>query len=145
MKKTVQLFTLFAALLVIGTIASCTRTCDLGYEGDHCVDPVRAKFLGTFSGSEACAAATDTFSVAFSEVSNDVTKIRINNINNLSTNAIGTVLENGSISLAQQSFGNGGTINGSLTMVAGKIQLDYHITFDPSTGSQDITCTWVQN
>lgn len=145
MTKKIQLLFLFTALVTIATITSCTRTCDLGYEGDHCVDPVRVKFLGTFSGSEACAAATDTFSVAFSEVANDVTKVRINNINNLSTNATGTVLENGSISLAQQSFGNGGTINGSLTMVNGKIQLDYHITFDPSTGSQDITCTWVQN
>ncbi|HLP18904.1 MAG TPA: hypothetical protein VK174_01310 [Chitinophagales bacterium] len=145
MKKKIQLLSFFAAMVVIVTIASCTRTCDLGYEGDHCVDPVRAKFIGTFSGSETCGTTTDTFSVAISEVSNDVTKIRINNIANTSLNATGTVLENGSITLAPQAFGNGGNINGSVTFTGGKVNLAYHISYDPASGLPDITCNWLQD
>ncbi len=122
-------------------IASCTRTCDLGYEGDHCTTPVRDKFIGTFSGSQTCSAATDTFSIEIGEVAGDVTKIKIYNIYNVGVNTIGTVLANGSVTIAPQALGVGGNISGDIT-ASGKIRINYLVTV---TGLPDASCSWVQH
>lgn len=136
--------TLFVAL-GIGSIVlmnSCKYTCDLGYEGDNCTTPVRDKYIGTFSGNELCGSATDSFNIAISEVSNDVTKIRLTNLHNANNqNATGTVLENGSITIPSQAFGSGGNINGTVTLVNGKVTVEYVVKAD---GVPDAACTWVQ-
>ncbi len=139
MKNIIKTILGITAIAVLFTIASCTRVCDLGYEGDHCVTPVRDKFAGTFNGTQTCSAATDTFSIAIIPISGDVTKIKINNIYNAGFNTIGTVLANGSITIAPQTFGTG-TISGSVTN-NGKINISYVVTI---AGLTDANCTWVQ-
>jgi len=135
--------TLTGGLLVLALafISSCTRVCDLGYEGDHCVTRVTDKYLGTFSGKETCGSVTDSFNVAITEVAGDVSKIKIYNVHNVNLNAIGTVLDNGSIAIASQSFGTG-NISGSVTLVGGKKSISYLIV---ASGYPDASCTWVQN
>lgn len=129
----------------IGAVAllnSCKYTCDLGYEGDNCTTAVREKYLGTFSGNELCGSAADSFNIALSEVANDVTKIRLTNLHNANNqNAIGTVLENGSVTIPSQAFGSGGNINGTVTLVNGKVNVEYVVKAD---GVPDAACTWVQ-
>src|SRR6185295_13142708 len=89
---------------IIAAIGSCTKTCDIGYEGDHCTTPVRDKYTDTLQGHQTCGSATDTFSIIITEISGDVTKMRIHNISNLGLNTTATVIENGSVTIASQSF-----------------------------------------
>ena len=130
-------------LLLAGfaALSSCSKVCDTGYEGEHCTTEVRTKYLGTFSGRQTCGAVTDTFTVAIGTVANDVTKIKIYNIYNSTLNATGTVLDNGSITIASQSLGSG-TISGSVTNSSGKINIAYTVSVQ---GSVVDNCTWVQN
>ncbi len=141
--KNIKTMICAAAIGGLAFVASCKYTCDLGYEGDHCTTPVRTKYIGTFTGNELCGSATDSFAIAITEVSNDVTKIRLINLHNANNQtAIGTVMENGAITIAPQVFGNGGNINGTVTLVNGKVNVAYVVK---ATGVPDVTCTWVQN
>ena len=133
------------AIIVIAgitAIASCTKTCDLGYEGDHCTTRATDKYVGTFSGRENCGGPTDTFSVAITAITGDVTKVKINNIYNAGLNTTtGTLLDNGSISIASQPLGTA-TISGNVTVISGKINIAYLIN---GGGVSNVNCTWVQN
>ncbi len=142
MNKTTKTLLAIVALATIICISSCTRTCDLGYEGANCTARVTDRYIGTFSGRETCDAITDTFTVAITEVAGDVTKIKIYNVHNTNISATGTVLDNGAIALASQSFGTG-NISGSVTIDAsGKKTISYLIVAD---GYPDANCSWVQN
>jgi hypothetical protein len=60
----------------------------------------------------------------------------------LTLTPLGTVLENGSVALASQSFGTG-NISGSVTIDAsGKKTVSYLIV---ASGYPDANCSWVQN
>lgn len=142
MNKTTKTLLAVVALATLISISSCTRTCDIGYEGDNCTARVTDRYIGTFSGRETCGAVTDTFTVDITEVAGDVAKIKIYNIHNTNINATGTVLENGSVALASQSFGTG-NISGSVTIDAsGKKTVSYLIV---ASGYPDANCSWVQN
>ncbi|HRG90445.1 MAG TPA: hypothetical protein PLW44_15595 [Chitinophagales bacterium] len=142
MTKNIKTLICATAVAGLAFMASCKYTCDLGYEGDNCTTPVREKYLGTFSGNELCGSAADSFNIAISEISNDVTKVRFTNLHNANNQtATGTVLENGSITIPSQAFGSGGNINGTLTMVNGKISVEYLVKID---GLPDAACTWIQ-
>ena len=142
MNKTTKAILALVAVATVISISSCTRTCDIGYEGANCTARVTDKYIGTFSGRETCGAVTDTFTMAITEVAGDVAKIKIYNIHNTNINATGTVLDNGSVALASQSFGTG-NISGSVTIDAsGKKTVSYLIVAD---GYPDANCSWVQN
>ena len=142
MNKTTKTLLAVVALATLISISSCTRTCDIGYEGDNCTARVTDRYIGTFSGRETCGAVNDTFTVDITEVAGDVAKIKIYNIHNTNIHATGTVLENGSVALASQSFGTG-NISGSVTIDAsGKKTVSYLII---ASGYPNANCSWVQN
>jgi len=122
-------------------VSSCTKVCDTGFEGNTCDSLVRTKYLGTFMGQENCGNPGDTFLVAFSAVNQDPQKILITNIYNANNlNAYGTVLPNGSVTIAPQEFGTG-IISGDLVYNGGKLVLEYKITVQ---GLDVVTCNWVK-
>ena len=140
MKKIFNSFLIVAVMASVATISSCTKTCDLGYEGDNCKTEVRAKYLGNFNGSEACTSGTTPVSVNGVTVSGDVVKVTFTNLYGAGFNTTGTVQADGSITIANQSFGTG-QISGSATINAGKIVITYTVT---SGGASD-ACTWTQS
>lgn len=140
MKKVFSTFVAIALMGAVASINSCTKTCDLGYEGSDCKTEVRAKYLGAFNGTEACTSGNSTIAVNITTVSGDVTKVNFNNLYGASFNNTGTVQADGSITLANQSFGTG-QISGSATVDAGKVKVTYTVT----AGGASDACTWTQN
>jgi hypothetical protein len=124
-------------ILILG---GCKPSCDLGYEGNHCTTPVRNKYLGVFAGGQTCGAVSDTCTITITEITGDVTKVRIRNINGQGVNTTGTLTDDGSISIVNQNFA-GATLNGSVTYTD-KIRISYIIT---GSGVADSSCTWQQN
>lgn len=132
-----------AAVFLLGfAFSSCTKVCNLGYEGSDCKTAIVTKYIGSFSGQETCAAATDSFLVAFWAPTGDSTKLNIMNLYNTNLICTGNVLANGSIAIPYQNFGNSGFINGDVTLTGGKIRVNYHLKI---TGLSDVTCSWQQN
>ncbi len=133
--------TVLLLLAATAGLSSCTKVCDTGYEGPKCDSLVRGKYLGVFMGQENCGTPGDTFLVAFSAVNQDPQKILITNIYNANNlNAYGTVLANGSVTIAPQEFGTG-TISGDLVYNGGQLVLEYQIKVQ---GLNTATCNWVK-
>ncbi|MBK7147848.1 MAG: hypothetical protein IPH78_03265 [Bacteroidetes bacterium] len=138
-----KVFRTFVAIALVGTIAgvnSCTKTCDLGYEGDDCKTEVRTKYLGAFNGTESCTTGNSTIAVNITSVASDVTKVNFNNLYGAAFNNTGTVQADGDITIANQTFGTG-QISGSATVDAGKVKVTYTVT----AGGASDACTWTQN
>lgn len=140
MKKIFNSFLVVAVMASVASISSCTKTCDLGYEGSNCKTEVRAKYLGNFNGSEACTSGTSTIAVNVLTVTSDVTKVTFSNLYGAGFNTTGTVQADGSITIATQTFGTG-SISGSGAINAGKVKVTYVVT---AGGAAD-NCTWTQS
>jgi len=137
-------FKTFCLLVVIAVIVannSCTKVCSIGLEGSNCKDTVAQKYYGTFSGSQLCGSAVDTFNIAISPYGNDLSKLNITNIYNAGIYCYGDILPNGSATIPYQTFGNAGYISGDITIEGGKLKLSYLIKL---TGLSDAACTWQQ-
>jgi hypothetical protein len=137
-----KVFKTFIAIALVGSIAginSCTKTCDLGFEGDDCKTEVRAKYLGALNGNEACDSGDAIIGITVTEVSSDVTKVNFSNLYGAGFNSVGTVQADGDIVIANQAFGTG-QISGSATIDAGKVKVTY--TLNGGGGSD--ACTWTQ-
>src|SRR5579863_9624994 len=48
MKKVLKLYVLFLGVILLITVAACTKLCDSGYEGGNCNVEIRAIFEGTW-------------------------------------------------------------------------------------------------
>jgi len=140
MKKIFKAFAGVAVVAALSMISSCTKTCDLGYEGDNCKTEVRTKYLGNFNGSEACSSGNSTIAVNVITVSGDVTKVTFANLYNAGFNTTGTVQADGSITIANQAFGTG-QISGTAEIASGKVKVTYTVT----GGGVSDACTWTQN
>lgn len=140
MKKIFKAFAGVAVLAALTTISSCTKTCDLGYEGDNCKTEVRTKYLGNFNGTESCTSGNSTIAVNAITVANDVTKITFSNLYNAGFNTTGIVQADGSITISNQSFGTG-QISGTAEIASGKVKITYTVT----AGGVSDACTWTQS
>lgn len=140
MKKVFKSFIAIALVGTIATVNSCTKTCDLGYEGDDCKTEVRTKYLGAFNGTESCTTGSSPIAVNVTSVAGDVTKVNFNNLYGAAFNNTGTVQADGNITIANQAFGTG-QISGSATVDAGKVKVTYTVT----AGGASDACTWTQN
>jgi len=140
MKKIFNSFLVVAVMASVATISSCTKTCDLGYEGDNCKTEVRTKYVGAFNGTESCTSGTSTVSVTVTTVAGDVTKVNFSNLYGATFNTTGTVQADGTITIANQAFGTG-QISGSATINAGKVKVTYTVT----AGGASDACTWTQS
>jgi|ERR1043165_2111812 hypothetical protein len=138
MRNFIKTFLLLAVTGVLG-VTSCTKVCDIGYEGPNCDSLVRGKYLGFYMGDENCGSSGDSFNVALSAVQQDPKLVLITNIYNANNlNAYATVLANGSLTIALQEFGTG-TISGDLTLSGGKPHLNYRVNIP---GQNSVVCSW---
>jgi hypothetical protein len=140
MKKIFNSLFIAAAITGIFSVSSCTKTCDVGYEGDNCKTEVRTKYLGNFNGTEVCNQTNVTIAVNALTVSSDVVKVTFFNLYGAGYNTTGTVQSDGTITIATQAFGTG-SISGSASIVSGKVKIEYVIT----AGGQSDNCTWTQS
>lgn len=141
MKKILNSLFIMAAVTAMFSVTSCTKTCDLGYEGSDCKTETRAKYLGNFNGTEVSTlAGTGPVSVNATSVNGDVTKVNFYNIYDAGFNTTATLQADGSLNIATQSFGTG-QISGSAVITGGKVKITYTIT---AGGTAD-ACTWTQN
>ncbi len=138
MKQSINISIILLALISI-TAASCKRTCDIGYEGKHCVTEVREKYIGRFAGSWSCPNSGSSDSVFIATNAADVTRVTFRNIQGKSVNVTGIVQTDGTINIASQNFA-GNTIAGNMTMEAGKIKITYTVTDSVANN-----CMWIQN
>ena len=139
MKKLFRPFLIVAVAASLFAVSSCTKTCDDGFEGDNCKTEVRAKYLGTYNGTETCSGGSSSVTIDLLTLG-DVVKVNIKNLYDANFVTEGTVLSDGTINIANQSFGSG-TISGTAKIEAGKIKITYTVT---AGGTAD-GCTWTQN
>jgi hypothetical protein len=142
--RTIHKLSLLLFVTLTITIAGCKRICDIGYEGKHCLDEVRIKYLGRFEGSRTCETTSGTDSVFISTVDADVTKVIIRNLNNQPKNTTGTVQTDGTLLITDQIYGSGAHITGAVKIEADKIKINYTLVYD-SPDSTTKNCLWIQN
>lgn len=110
--------------------------CPVGYEGTTCATLSRDKFIGTYTGSEACTIGTDTYSIQITANSNDI-KFNIINLYNQSFTAIADANGN-SFTIPSQTVGAGVTASGSGSITGNSISITYTLTDATTTN----TCTY---
>lgn len=118
-----------------GTCVDGDCVCATGYEGTDCSTLVRAKFIGNYNTNETCDSGADSYAVSVTAGSSD-TEVEISNLYAAGLFTTGTVNANGSITIANQVFGNG-TISGTITENGGVLTITYTV----AVAGQSDTCT----
>ncbi|HMG14734.1 MAG TPA: hypothetical protein VK590_04770 [Saprospiraceae bacterium] len=124
-----------------GQCAEGVCICDVGYEKDattgECSVEQRAKFFGTYQGSETCTVGTDNYSITLASSASGIDKVVLSNVYNQGVTLTGSV--NGtSLTIAAQSVTVGAstyTFSGTGTYTAGTpptIKIEYSIQGTPS-------------
>ncbi len=118
-------------------------TCDIGYEGANCATLSRAKFIGTYTGSEICTTGTDNYTVTISENSSNDLFLTYTNLYNESITATCTMTGSTAFSFAgtQVVGGTPVTFSGTASLVGSTITVTYTIT----NSSTSNTCTFTGN
>jgi hypothetical protein len=114
---------------------NCTCVCGTNYEGTKCETLVRAKFIGSFNGTEACTSGNDTYAVTVTAGSGDGDVI-IGNLYNAGFFVNATVNATGGLTIASQSFGTG-TVSGSATISGNTLTVTYTV----ASGGLSDSCT----
>ncbi|MBP6731175.1 MAG: hypothetical protein KA149_03905 [Chitinophagales bacterium] len=126
-------------------IASCTTEeglCAPGLEGSDCKTETRARFLGSFTGRQACTTGSDSLTIGISAVTGDFSKVEITGLYiQPGFKITGTTLTDGSIKIAEQPFGTG-QIRGLALFEDSKLKITFGIT--ENAGSPADSCTWIQ-
>lgn len=118
-----------------GTCVEGDCVCATGYEGTNCETLVRAAFLGNYNITETCDSGSDSYAVTVTAGTSD-TEVEIENLYGAGLFTTGTVNSSGSITIANQVFGNG-TISGTITENAGVLTITYTV----AVSGQSDTCT----
>lgn len=121
-----------------GTCSDGKCTCPTGYEGTNCETLSRAKFIGTYVGSEICATGTDNYSISLAANSDNL-KLTYSNLYNNTPSITATCTM-----AATDSFTFSGTqatitFNGSGRLVGNALTVHYTIT----DGTNNNTCTFI--
>ena len=136
-----KLFRTFIAVAVIGsiaTLASCTKTCDEGFEGDKCDVEIRAKFFGTYSASQTKNGGAATTSVATITTSTaNINTINISNLpNNFFSSSVKATVTGTAFTIASQDPDNDNyIITGTGALTGTTITITYTVTGDDGTGT----------
>ncbi|MDB5284195.1 MAG: hypothetical protein JWO06_3270 [Bacteroidota bacterium] len=143
MRKITRLSLMIATSAVLLTIASCSKTCDAGYEGSDCKTQIREKFIGQFKGPETCTAGTDNYTVTISNSSSsDLLAIILSNVYNQSFTATGTVSGTTLTTTANQTLGVGVTLVSGTGSISGSPSvLTFTYAIKDSAGTTN-TCTF---
>lgn len=143
-----KLFKTFVAVALIGgmaTIASCTKTCDNGYEGDKCDTEWRTKFIGTYTFADVCPSGNYTGTATITSSSNNVVTILITNFGGIGGTATinGTLDESNKVTITSGAA-NSFTVNSATgTMTNNIINWTYTLT-DPNNATETCTSTWTK-
>jgi hypothetical protein len=135
-----KLFRTFIAVAVIGsiaTLASCTKTCDEGFEGDKCDVEIRAKFLGAYAGNEICTAGSDNYTLTVANSGTDILKITLSNVYGSAFTASASV-DGSSFTVPSQTVAVGVTVSGSGTVTGNNLTFTYNI----NDGTNSNNCTF---
>jgi hypothetical protein len=135
-----KLFRTFIALAVIGsiaTLASCTKTCDEGFEGDKCDVEVREKVIGTYGMTETCSVTgVANYDIVITKASANVLNVLISPFGGY-VGATGTAkVEGNTITIsAQSSVGFNFNGSGTISNDGANISLSYTISDGTNTES----------
>ncbi|HMX83252.1 MAG TPA: hypothetical protein PKN57_04280 [Saprospiraceae bacterium] len=114
--------------------------CNVGYEQDangKCTVEQRAKFIGTYTGSETCTTGSDNYTINITTSSSAIDKVIISNVYNQGITLTGTVNKT-ALTIPVQTITIGAltyTFQGTGTYTAGTpptILVDYSIQGNPS-------------
>lgn len=137
---------IFVALFFLFQITACTTEdtlCQPGLEGSDCKTEIRARFLGTFTGHQACTTGNDSLAISIAPVTGDYSKVDINGLYIQPGFKISaTTLTDGSLKIAEQPFGTG-YIRGLVVKDNDKIKITFGVI--ESVGSPADSCVWEQN
>lgn len=130
-----------AALLTITafgavTLTSCTKDCEIGYEGTNCKTLSREKFVATWNGTESCTIGTDNYQLTITAAGDDI-KLNYSNLYNQGFSGQGTMTGTNTFSFT--GSGSGATWNGTGTLADnGTLTVVYTIT----NAGVNNTCTF---
>lgn len=113
-----------------GTCVSGTCNCPTGYEGTDCSTLSRAKFIGTWTGSDKCGNDVYNVTMSIAESSNEVQAL-ITNPGGFGNNITitGVVSSTDELTFTNQSAGgNGRLINGTMMVDGNALTFTYTVT-----------------
>ncbi|MBS1587347.1 MAG: calcium-binding EGF-like domain-containing protein [Bacteroidetes bacterium] len=118
------------------TDGSCS--CATGYEGTDCATLSRDKFVGVYTGNEACTVGSDNYSITLTAAS-DALKLTLTNLYNQSFTATCTMTGKNTFSFSgSQTTTTTTTFNGTGTLTDNTLTVSYSINNGVSTN----TCTF---
>ncbi|OJV52517.1 MAG: hypothetical protein BGO31_07660 [Bacteroidetes bacterium 43-16] len=118
-------------LLSIGTMTfmSCTKDCEVGYEGSNCKTLSREKFIGDWEGTDQCSSGSYDIDIAVSTSSVDEVTVNIANLGGFggTVSVKGVMTGTNSLSIASQSVGGGRTLSGNMNVSGNQLTLQYTV------------------
>lgn len=122
--------------------------CDSGYTGKQCETETRAKFIGTFSGHEACSITGPfDYEIFIERNDTDISAVNFRNVWNAGEYiySTGNLGSDGNIYIPRQRiYGYYTWITGKAVLLNGKLKVSYSIE-DGMFGSETDNCVWLQN
>ncbi|MBS1779200.1 MAG: calcium-binding EGF-like domain-containing protein [Bacteroidetes bacterium] len=112
-----------------GTCAAGVCTCPTGYEGTNCEKLTRAKFIGSWTGSDVCNLGTYSVTLTIGESSNNINAL-VNNPGGFggTVQITGTVTAANTLSFTNASVGSGRTLTGTMTFNGNSMTFNYTVT-----------------
>jgi hypothetical protein len=107
-------------------------SCPTGYEGANCETLSRAKFVGTYAGTEICSQGTDNYSITLA-ANSDALKLTYTNLYNENFTAICTIAATDSFTFAGSQ--GTATFSGSGRLSTNTLTVHYTITNSGTTNS----------
>ncbi|RQO31754.1 hypothetical protein DBR32_07360 [Taibaiella sp. KBW10] len=122
------------------TLTSCTKDCEIGYEGSDCKTLSRTKFIGDWKGADACNSGNYNITLKVSPSSTNEISALVTNAGGFGTSVIitGTVTSTNTISFTNQDVTGGRSLSGTMTANGNSLSFSYTVT--PSVGVTD-ACT----
>jgi hypothetical protein len=138
MKRTFKTFFAVAALAAVATISSCTKTCDIGYEGTDCKTEVRAKFVNEPNGyqvvEDGTLSAAANYTVHIQTSTTAINEVKITNVWNSFLHAVIAKVDGKNITIARQEpDGDKFFVEGSGLLSGNTISINYKVTDESDT------------
>jgi hypothetical protein len=121
-----------------GTCDAGVCSCPTGYEGTNCETKSRDKFVGVYTGTEACTVGTDNYSITLA-ANSDALKLTYTNLYNDAITATCSMVAKDSFSF--NGTQGGATFSGTGKLVTNTLTVRYTLT-NPSTTPTTNACVF---